>query len=435
MDVPRKIRLSFSYSGNKYLDFVVNAILILGFGYKLLIFIEKLCSPDINRYTYTELLINYAGGFVRRGLTGQLLYDCCSYFGLPVITVIQFICIISFIIVCVFLFYYFNKKNYCWWLLLSPLFLSLTTSIIRKDFFLYIVLIVINLLIVRLTKHKSNMWVICLLMVFGLLIHETFIFWAIPVSVLLMASYNTGKVNFIIGLGVVLICAVIVFYFKGTAESAYMIRESWNSSGLLTETLIPIKENSIGALEWDTVETFKTHIRKNFYSISFGWAGIPIRIIGWVAIYYLLTNFLFVFQRRNKDDHEKPTGNMLNRKTDLSILFIFNTICLLPMFLFLSNDWGRIYQYAVMGSFIPFLIIPEERLNAIFSRNIRGRVERFNRFLCNVLKPNVFLMCFLLLIIGVSPSSFLLPEAYMKSPLGSVSLFVQWIVYSICGNI
>ena len=38
-----------------------------------------------NKYTYTDWLINYEGGFVRRGLLGQIIFELSKFFNIKLV--------------------------------------------------------------------------------------------------------------------------------------------------------------------------------------------------------------------------------------------------------------------------------------------------------------------------------------------------------------
>lgn len=76
----------------------------------------------LKTYEYTEFLINYQGGFVRRGLLGEGIYQIYKVYPFPLHLVLTIVCYAVFIYVLVFFLYKFYKRGYSWWLVLSPLF-------------------------------------------------------------------------------------------------------------------------------------------------------------------------------------------------------------------------------------------------------------------------------------------------------------------------
>ncbi len=50
----------------------ISAVVLLYWLAQIRVQIKFFNNPDINGYGYSEMLINYEGGFVRRGLFGQI---------------------------------------------------------------------------------------------------------------------------------------------------------------------------------------------------------------------------------------------------------------------------------------------------------------------------------------------------------------------------
>ena len=95
-----------------------------------------------NKYTYTDWLINYEGGFVRRGLLGQIVFELSKFLNIQ----LQFILLlIQIAIYCTYflLFYllFLNKKTNFFWLIIifSPILLLYPLAELealgRKDIF------------------------------------------------------------------------------------------------------------------------------------------------------------------------------------------------------------------------------------------------------------------------------------------------------------
>lgn len=189
---------------------------------------------------------------------------------------------------------------------------------------------------------------------------------------------------------------------------------------------------SIGALAWDTTQTMKDHFTVNFHSDDgFGWMGLFLRPLFAVLVYYFATNFIFVMKRGNSDTEDIDTNNKTiesQTKTNLSMLFIFSMICLLPMFTVLSCDYARIYQYALITSFSMFLLIPSERITAMFPKFFRIMVERLNRWLESVIVPTKGMMLLLLLCLGVPNCFFNVANALTMSVAGTYFYSAAFVV-------
>ncbi|MDE7407757.1 MAG: hypothetical protein K2M76_04990, partial [Muribaculaceae bacterium] len=179
---------------------------------------------------YTEFMINFEGGFVRRGLLGQLLYRLCAATGWSPEFIIVPLALAACGFVLWFFFRQFYKRHYCWWLLCSPLFCGHLIDIIRKDFMLYAILIGVCYLLASdkpgMIKRCTAMMLMCL----GLFVHEAFLFWGLPLYVLLLFSDKDGRriADVLMTVVVVAVFGLMCIY-KGDKTIAIGIVESWNA--------------------------------------------------------------------------------------------------------------------------------------------------------------------------------------------------------------
>lgn len=131
-------------------------------------------------WSMSDLLVNYQGGFVRRGLLGQICYLLGGFTGLPINVVAISISLLAFAFVVVYLCK--TTKLLPVFVLFSPIFLGSAAFgqfIVRKDFVMISLFI---LLVNQLTKKpdvkQSVLWV-NVIIVCGTLIHEAFYFLAL----------------------------------------------------------------------------------------------------------------------------------------------------------------------------------------------------------------------------------------------------------------
>lgn len=404
------------------LNIIISSILILSFILKIIYATQKYLftsySDNLNDYSYSEFLINFQGGFVRRGLSGEILYQIYNLVNYPLVPTITIISYAAFFAVVIFFCYKFHQRKYCWWILLSPLILNFTTHIVRKDFLLFVLFIGILYLLQdqRLSIVKSIS--ACVLTIIALFLHEAFIFWGVPIYALLLLSEKGNKpLNYLLILSP-LATFIVILLNKGTLETASAVIDSWNS--LLPGTpLIETYDNSIGAIGWDTTDALIFHLRTN--AEGDGYVLIPIYL---VASYYMLTNYLYVFNTK----YDK----IENTRLTLSILYILEILCLIPMFTILSCDTGRVFQYASIASFGTFLIIPHGKIISCFPKRCLAFVRKINSTLIRYLSPSKGLITLMLLFIGISPSHFSLGTCWRESVLGSIFTIFAKVIKIIC---
>ncbi len=121
---------------------MIGLVLILSFLCRFKSIIVNFISPtNLQGWGFTEFLINFEGGFVRRGLLGEILLWITTHTGIHPHIIITAICLLSFGFVLSFFLCAFKKRGYCWWIVFSPLLCGFLVYFIRKDYLLYCVLI------------------------------------------------------------------------------------------------------------------------------------------------------------------------------------------------------------------------------------------------------------------------------------------------------
>lgn len=370
-----------------------------------------------DEFNITEFLINYEGGFVRRGLVGQILFNLCKYTGWSPIYIVRIFCIVIFSTVLSFYFFQFRQNHLNWWILLCPMMFGMCIDVIRKDFLLYLITICLFYLVRGYTMNVPRFCTTMLIIILGLFIHEAFIFFGIPLVLLVIWRNYSRPLLTCISISLTFAIFMLLSYYKGNYEIATAILHSWD--GMDNTPLITSRYNSIGAIGWDTLYAVKMHLYANFYCNGFGWYGLIWQPLIMIVTYYFIMNFTAVFSDIRYSD---------KRRTVLSSLAAFNLICLLPMFLFLSCDYGRLYQYVFAVTYAAFLIVPHEKIINLFPSIYINLIVKFNRLLNRIINPTKGMMILFLLFFAISPYDF--------NPARSIRMSViytdfQWIIRMI----
>jgi len=390
-----------------FMYIIGNAVFILYLG--VVAYQNIFCSYNPSLfpyYGYTEFLINFEGGFVRRGLIGELLFYLCRATGVSPFVIIYGVCVGAWIIVMTFFLYKFKKNNWMWWILMSPIFLGATYNMIRKDYLLYVIIILIFYLLSK-RYNPINLIGVLLLACFGIMVHEAFIFYGIPIMSLFLISQKKTRLSGILIAAICMSLFVLLCVYKGNANVADAIYNSWNTI-LADGELVRTPNNSIAAIGWETTNAFKAHLKFNFTSMEFGKFTIVPRIFMSVLAYYLFTNFLSAFRKGGQEERA------ILIKKRISILYVVSFVCLLPMFTVLSCDYGRVYQYLLVSTFSALLLLPGEKIDGLLPEKLTHQILRFNNLLGRAIsanKPTKGLLLFLLLFVSVTPYYFSVNEA------------------------
>ena len=149
-----------------------------------------------NSWTIGEWLINYQGGFIRRGLLGEGIYNLCNVIKISPIFVIWLISISSYYLLLKLTIFESRNKVSSSFLLSPGIFLApiIGDFLIRKD----LLLLLIFLISLKLMKIKRpNLIFLNVLNITGILIHESFAIYALPIQFIIIYKYNLLKNNYI----------------------------------------------------------------------------------------------------------------------------------------------------------------------------------------------------------------------------------------------
>ncbi len=318
----------------------------------------------------SEWMINYQGGFVRRGLAGELLYQLYQISPYPIFILIIGIATFFFSLLLWLLIRLFKQEGLAYhFFFLAPCFLVNMFMLVpfwtRRD---HLSLLITWLIFVIYShfihEHKKGKAVglyvcMCFASTITLLLHEAAFFYTIPVLfihyfLLSQKKYTNLTISFIksylIFLPAIITMAIVCIY-KGDDVVAKEIWNSWQPT-MNTFPLASYNEElaygaGVDALTWDTMNTMRFHLRENFTSAFYKmiprW---PFVIYNIIAIYYLVT-------RINTVDLKWSPLKPVNTEP-LSNILIIQGCCMLPMFTVLSCDWGRTIPYWLVTTFIAY---------------------------------------------------------------------------------
>lgn len=393
---------------------VVSLIMILSLLVNMAYFAKTdFLNFSLDSWGYSEFMISFSGGFVRRGLFGQLLIWFTTVTGLSPAYIIIPISLAAYTFVLYFFCKIFRKKGYNWWILLSPLMCGFVIYIIRKDYLLYCVMIGMLYLVRDGQPNITKRLLATSLAVLGLFLHEAFIFWGIPIfALVLLTQKKQLKINSLFIL-VILIVFLIQCMYHGDESYATTIFSTWNNILPDNPLSYDLQNNSIGALAWGTSDTIIHHLDQNTGGAPAGYTGALYWPIFYCVVYYFISFFFVAFQPK-KENFDKTS------QTQLSYLFILVSVCLLPMYAGLSCDFGRLFQYAVIGSFAGFFILNENVRARLMTYKIQSDIQSFNNVLGCMYVPKRAMLVTLLLLIGVSPCYYDLYSSISMSPIGSL---------------
>jgi len=376
--------------------------------------IVRALSWGHENWALTDCLINYSGGFVRRGLLGSILMSASDLLGIPINHLAIGLCVLVFISLAIYLVRkagpHFSSA-----VLLSCLalgFPAFQDGMIRKD--CLGLLLLCGCLEVARSKLPSPAKFLGgnLLAAFAILSHETFAFYALPGLILFHARSPREIALATLKWSPAIFCFALAVNFHGSPEIAQHIHDS----------LLPL---------WQTVEPSGSSLGTPSGSIgAIGWTseqglgpGINLLTSGWYqpsawAFLFGTTFLLLIHFVGGGQDRQTQTKARLECSSILVTQFVF----IAPLFV-LGHDYGRWLFFWSVSSMILFSngFRSPEWVSATV-RTLAGKTQALWKHLSTIPRLEA-----ILLIVGV-PSAWNLHEFLNASPLAfAINIIKTWV--------
>lgn len=337
---------------------------------------------------FADLFINYEGGFVRRGLLGEILLQT-QQFGVNPLNVGIILAIVAYAVLIAFFVRGFRKSGgEAFWLF--PCYILGGGCIyglqyIRRDYLIVAVLIFIIWLSRRIGL-KAWIVVANVLTVITILCYEPFAFFAIPVLIALTRlrgfSWMKSIVVWVVPLVVFCMCCVC----SGNEDVFLAVKHS--TSGFLANSGIT---NFLGR---STADVIVFHLHSNFCSLT--GKLIPNVLYIWpcmlcMVYYCVYAPHMFC---------SKVGGEDLRA---VRLLVVFSLlVCSLPMFTVLSTDYSRTFSCIALTTYALTLILPIKEIQNIFPNRMVVKAEQLLKVTDNYFRPTRFRLVLIMLFVGFS---------------------------------
>lgn len=316
----------------------------------------------------SDWLINYEGGFVRRGLTGQLLLELYRLHPYNVKTAILLITVVSSLWLLIVVCRMFRRKG--WSYAILPLgccfFYGFMELWVRKDMLL---LLIAYYIFSSYRKYSSghntrHLLLFVVLSSLILLIHEAAFFFTIPILMtysLAAMSKECGSVRISVMIRrfmpflPALLTMASVCLFKGSSTIPDVIWQSWYEVfRAYPESNVPLSElcSDIGqgvvSLSWTTLDTMLFHLNVNCfgYFSANRYVILSAGILLW--LWMLLGNY-YIVSRLNTISFRKD-ATALHTETETGNTLLVQCLFMMPLLTVLSCDFGRTIPYWVLSS-------------------------------------------------------------------------------------
>jgi hypothetical protein len=295
-------------------------------------------------WTIGEWLINYEGGFVRRGFPGHIIFNASKLINLSPVLLADLISIFIYLLLFVVVICVAGNRI-SKTILLSPVILLapiLGDYVVRKDC-MNLLLLSITLLISSRLRIKSpgfiGPFLILLINTFAILSHESFFFYGISsAAIVLWLSDNNKDFSYlekIRSISIILSPSVFIFLvctiFHGDPNQAFAINHSYFSlSSQFPDNYPKEPQGSIWSLTMTGLEGLKYSLWPILFDLTDGiiWRPIPLLI----TIYYVAGVISYSGVSIDKKNNFNPT--LIKQVLIIQITSMF------PLFI-LGHDYGR----------------------------------------------------------------------------------------------
>lgn len=333
-------------------------------------------------FEISDWLINYEGGFVRRGLMGNLLFGLYQIHPYPVRYAILILYVFGFLTICGLLVRILKKEGMSVFILPFSicLYYSFACDLIwtRRDYWALMLALVIYSSYFKMYMSLSLKWYLLFVSfsAFTLLMHEASFFFTFPMlliySICQLFSTQSRKgcqlfIFFLLWLPVLIVLILIVVY-KGNAQVMEEIWNSWEScfnAYPMKSGKLPQIGFGVEFLSMSSLDAIQLHIRLVWLNMFAPYVpALPFTICMIASVYYFVT-------RLNTVDLKFYSLKTVD-KVLLSNIMLIQFICLFPMFGFLSCDLGRVIPYWVITSLFLYYVLKQKQIIFFFPHSLNN---------------------------------------------------------------
>ena len=337
-------------------------------------------------YGFNDFFINYEGGFIRRGLLGQLLHYSWQA-GFNPIIVAFCLSFASYIVIAVYMIRQFVKRGYNVCLLTVSYMLGAigmySLPSMRRD---YMIMCAFLLVVLLWRKMKPLWWVAVanVIVSITILCYEPFAFFAVPFGILLA---NVRFRNWYKSIGY-WIPSMLIFLlcckYPGNEDTFLgiwgAVRNYLSSPGIIDFIMCGVSD------------AIMFHLSNNFLNCS---AFVPIELITIPSLFFVL------YYCCNAVPVYSPQWMALTERRYLLALLLAGMLFLSPMFTVLSTDYGRTAMYVALSAFIIYFNLSETELLQLMPTWAYKASDRILAFVDKYFPPSRMKIVCIMLFTGI----------------------------------
>jgi len=332
---------------NYTLNFYLKIYLIILYLFAVFFFFQK--YNNYVEWTISEWLINYQGGFTRRGLIGEIVFQISKLSSLTIRETIFTFQITTYLLYFYLLYKFLKDTNnniLFIFAIFSPLFVIYPIAEVevlgRKEIFIYVsFLLVVNIFSIKNIQNRHYFYFSIILMISCLIWEGFVIYISYFIFILILKNNLVLNKSFLTKLTISLIPLSISFYF------VFFHRLDENGLKMMCQSI----NECYGAISYlnRSLSSNISEVTSKF-QISFLIRYILVLIIGFFPLFLLIKNSKLNYKQKFKNDY---------------FYLIFFIIIFTPslIFYYIAQDWGRwvsisytlsllTYVYSLKNNFI-----------------------------------------------------------------------------------
>ena len=295
-----------------------------------------------NDTSISEWLINYQGGFTRRGIIGEICFYIADFFKISLRSVILIFQITAYLLYLYLIYLFFRKIKHnviTIFAIFTPIFLLYPVAEVealgRKEVFLYIYFLGFLFLTDTNSNYKkySNLYIIFITPIVCLIYEQIIHFFPFLVAIIIFQRkikniYSFLNVCLLFLPSILIIC---YFFIKPLSEDSHLLMEK-----SLLDNFSEVCYMSCNLLNKNDLNKFGDLIKYIYGGNS------NIEIMTWIFRYstIILIGFfpLYFLSIHSKIKEENIFSNF--RLSNIFLLILFLSLTIIPLYIF-GGDWGR----------------------------------------------------------------------------------------------
>ena len=360
-----------------------------------------------NDSTISEWIINYQGGFTRRGLPGEIAFQIAQFLNLKLRFVILLMQIFFYVLYLILIYQFFKKIKFNGIILFSlftPIFLIYHIAelevLARKELFLFIGYIwFYNISSKESNTQSSILWIIFILPLVSILYEPAIFYYTFFAATIFIKMRNKKLSKTLIIIFLIFLPSIIISYFSAfhiiSKESFEIMKSSlmdnFGETCYMSCGLMDTKREAIVHIK----ATISKLTEKEYSVYAYLFRYFLIMLVGCAPLLLLIKNSVL-------------TKKIFKHKKLIFIFIILNIF--VPIHWLMFIDWGRAVNITYVSSILFFFYLLKNNFIRVDFKSIENKTFNIANIIFQKIKlktKTVLTILFIIFAFGWSPPTLL----------------------------